>query len=297
MNYIQSVIKEICDSKNIKFNLVSKDWIMILEKESKIRYIVGYKFDLNNHAVGEICDDKYALFDTLKHFDIPVADYFILFKNYDKNTVLDYFKNNNYDVVVKSNTGTCGNDMYHIKNETELFESINKLLSKNFSISISPYYNIKCEYRTIVLNGKVLLFYGKKKPIVIGNGKETIYELLCKFNKQYFEKIEEKEELTRILDNNEIYQYNWQFNLSKGASAFYVEDEKLKNKVCELALRTAEILNLKFASIDIIELDTKEILVLEANSGVMMENISKILPDGKLITKKIYEEVVEEMFK
>ena len=72
MNDMQSLIKDIADEKNIKFNLISKDWIIILEKDNKIRSIAGYKFDLNNHASGLICDDKYALYDALKLLNIPI---------------------------------------------------------------------------------------------------------------------------------------------------------------------------------------------------------------------------------
>ena len=80
MNNSQKLLKEICESKNIKVNFVSKDWVMVLQKDNKVKYIIGYKFPLNNHVVGQICDDKYALYDVLKKLNIPVAEYHILFK-------------------------------------------------------------------------------------------------------------------------------------------------------------------------------------------------------------------------
>ena len=65
MNKVQKMIYEICREKGISFSLVSKDWIMILEKDHKVRYLCGYKFGLNDHAIGNVCDDKYALYEVL----------------------------------------------------------------------------------------------------------------------------------------------------------------------------------------------------------------------------------------
>ncbi len=297
MNNSQKLLKEICESKNIKVNFVSKDWVMVLQKDNKVKYIIGYKFPLNNHVVGQICDDKYALYDVLKKLNIPVAEYHILFKDYNKEDVLSYAKQYNYNIVVKSNTGTCGNDMYHTTTKEDLFTYIDKLLSKHHSISISPYYNIKNEYRTILLNKQVKLFYGKEKPCIIGDGIKTIYELLCEFNPYYFNKIKPQEELNNVLVKNEKYEYNWQFNLSKGARPFYSSNNSLNDSIKSLAKKVADKLDLNFVSVDIIELVTGELLVLEVNSGVMMENFVELMPDGKEIAKEIYSEVIDEIFK
>ena len=297
MNPMQKLINEICTEKNIKINYVSKDWVMILQKEDKTKYIIGYKFPLNNHVIGQICDDKYALYDVLKYLNIPVAEYHILFKNYSKEEVISYAKQYNYNMVVKSNTGTCGNDMYHTTTTDDLFLYIDKLLAKHYSISISPYYDIKNEYRTILFNKQVKLFYGKEKPIITGDGTKTIYELLCEFNPYYFNKISKKEELNKLLAKDEKYEYNWQFNLSKGARPFYSSNEQLNIKIQELATKVVKELDLNFVSVDIIELVTGKLLVLEVNSGVMMENYIELMPDGKAKAKAIYSAVIDEIFK
>ena len=41
MNTFQKIIKEICDENKINFDILSKDWVMTLEKDSKVRYIAG----------------------------------------------------------------------------------------------------------------------------------------------------------------------------------------------------------------------------------------------------------------
>lgn len=48
MNF-RKLIEEICKEENIKYNLISKDWIMVLTKNGITRCISGYRFPLNDH--------------------------------------------------------------------------------------------------------------------------------------------------------------------------------------------------------------------------------------------------------
>lgn len=296
MNETKDLIKEICIEKNINFQLVSKDWISILTKGNKSNYIIGNKFPLNDYCAAKICDDKYALYEIMSQTDIPVAEHYIVFKNYDKEKILEYGRKYNFNLVVKNNLGTCGNNMFHTLTEHELLEKLNLLLSKNYSVSLSPFYDIKSEYRSIVLNKNIELMYGKKKPIVLGNGKSSIHELLVKFNYNYFSKIECNEELSRVLDLNEVYEYNWQFNLSKGSMPYYIDDTGKENMIRELVKSIVDKFNIGFASIDIIELADGSLMLLEINSGVMLDNFISIMPEGKEIAKKIYSHAIDEMF-
>lgn len=297
MNNVQKIVKEICDELDIKFTLVSQNWIMVLEKDEKIKYVVGFKFPLNDQACGKVCDDKYALYEVMNKYNIPVTEHYIVHKNYDRNRIIDICSKYNNGMVIKSNLGTCGSEVFHRNNIEDIFNVIDELLVENLSISLCPYYDIKTEYRSIVFNDNIELVYGKIRPIVKGNGKSTIYELLLEFNKAYFEKIECTNELNRVLLDNEIYEYNWQFNLSKGAMPFFLNDEEKENTIKEMALRVSRVLGVGFASIDIVELYDGTLLVLEANSGVMMNNFSVNLSNGKDIAKDIYTKVLKEMFK
>ena len=297
MNNVQKIVKEICSELNIKFSLVSQDWIMVLEKDDKVKYVVGYKFPLNDQATGRVCDDKYALYEVLTKYGIPIIEHKIVHKNYDRNVIIDYCNKYNNDMVIKTNLGTCGSGVFHKNNIEDIFNIMDELLIDNYSISLCPYYDIKTEYRSIVLNDNIELVYGKKKPIVIGNGKNTIYELLLEFNRSYFDKIECDDKLNRVLNKDEVFEYNWQFNLSKGAMPFLLDDKDKEYRIRDMALSVSKVLGIKFASVDIIELNNGELLVLETNSGVMMSNFSVNLSNGKDIAKDIYTKVVKEMFK
>ena len=172
---------------------------------------------------------------------------------------------------------------------------IDLLLITNSSISICPFYRIKNEYRTIILDGNIELFYGKKRPIVYGDGTKSIKELLCDFNYNYFSKINDVK-LDKVLEKGEEYMYSWQHNLSRGSIPFEEDDINLKNNVQSLAQKAFKLLNLKFASVDIIELETNEILILEINSGVMIDNYAQYMKDGEIVCKNIYSKAIDLMF-
>ena len=297
MNTIQNLIKNICDEEEIHFQLVSKNWIMILEKDGITKFVAGYKFGLNDHALGLVCDDKYAIYDVLNAFHLPVCEYFIVFHNYDPKKIQEYASKYQYHMVVKVNEGTCGNDMYQVYSEEEMFQRIDELLIKSYSISICPFYEIKNEYRSIIYHDSIELFYGKRRPVVVGDGVKTIYELLLEFNPHYFSKMIDHSDLDVVLEKGSAYSYGWQHNLSKGAMPFYVEDSDIKTCVQELAMKVAKKLDLKFASVDIVELENGDIKVMEVNSGVMMDNFMKTMEGGEEVTKEIYRKVLLDLFK
>ena len=295
----QKIIKEICNELDIKYTYLSNGWIVMLEKDNIIKYIYGYKFDLNNHASSLAVDDKYAMYSILKEKNIKVIEHQLLYdenniesyakKLKDRKIAHEYFKNNNNDIVIKSNTGTCGKEVYHITNELEIDKTLDILFKKHSSVSLCPFYEIEEEYRIIMLNDIPKIIYGKQRPIVKGNGQKLISELLKEFNKSYNYKVLND----RILKKDEIYTYSWHHNLSNGSTINTVVKDK--ENIENLAKKVANILNLKFGSVDIIKVNNNY-MVLECNSGVMMDNLINILEDGYDIAKKIYKEAIISMF-
>ena len=305
-NSFKEIIEQVCNENKIKYKLLSNDWIIMLEKDGKTRYICGYKFDLNGHGIGLITDDKFALYEVLKTKDIPVIEHKIVYNKdnhndyaMDCNTyeyVKDFFFKHNQNIVIKPNNGMCGYDIFNITDINEIDTILDKLFIKNFSISICPFYNIKHEYRVIMLDGESKLVYRKYLPIVIGDGKKTLRELLLKFNNDYFQGKLQDSKYDRILAKCEKFQYDWKFNLSQGAIAKRLEDEELYEKLTKIAKQVCRETNLKFANVDIIETTNNDLLVLEANSGVMIEKYVDLNPDEYITAKEIYAVAIEKLF-
>ncbi len=307
MNNFHKMIKEICDEKNIKYFVLSKDWIIMLEKEDKTKFISGYKFDLNNHGLGNVFDDKYATYEVLKQKNIPIIKHQILFN--ENNTNAYARKSNNYSlaeqffkecsdgIVLKANEGTCGDEVYHVTDINDISDCLNKLFSKNFSISICPFLKIKTEYRLIILKNKCVLMYGKRRPIVVGDGLKTIKELLVEFNPTYFSVKLGEEKYNKVLANGEVFEYGWQFNLSKGSMPFEIADYDLRKRLLNFVSSIIEKVDIGFCSVDVVETIDNELLVMEINSGIMMKNYINIMPNGYTIAKKVYKTAIDEMFK
>ncbi len=143
----------------------------MLEKEGITRFISGYKFDLNGHGFGKIMDDKYATYEVLKRKKIPVIEHHILYSEKNKNdyakdcnryeTAYELFEHYNQNIVLKGNIRTCGLEVFHITTKEELTNHLDKLFQKQSSISLCPFYEIKKEYRLIMLENECLLMYAK----------------------------------------------------------------------------------------------------------------------------------------
>ena len=142
MNNFLSIIEDICHKLNVKLSYTSDKWVKILEKDGKVHYIYGYKFDLNNHGIGSSVDDKGLFYDICKIKNLPIIDHFVIFKNYDQDKVIKYFHDNNNLLIVKGNVGTCGLEVFKIGDEKSLINKINELFKSQYSISLCPYYEI-----------------------------------------------------------------------------------------------------------------------------------------------------------
>ena len=306
-NNFKEIIKEICTEDNIKYKFLSKDWVIMLEKDGKTRFISGYKFDLNSHGIGLIADDKYALYEVLKSKNIPVIEHKIVYNKMNNldyaigcNTydyVKEYFEKNNNNIVIKPNDGTCGKNVFNVTDVNEIDIVLDKIFLKNYSISMCPFYKIKHEYRAIMLDGENKLLYTKYLPIVTGDGNKTIRQLLLDFNYDYFIDKLEDSKYDKVLPKNKTFEYNWKFNLSQGSIAKKLNDKLLQDRLIKIAKQVCKEINLKFGSIDIIETTNNELLVLEVNSGVMLENYIRLNPNEYIYAKDIYRNAIKNLFK
>lgn len=300
MNF-RKIIEEICREEKIEYNLISKDWIMALTKNNITKCISGYRFPLNDHAIGSVIDDKYALYDLCKLLSLPIIEHKLLFTPNSKlgNNTLElidkYFEEYNKDVVIKPNNGSEGIGVFHIKNREELLEKTQELFKSNFSISICPFYEIESEYRVVILDNEVKLIFEKVKPVVIGNGINTLRELLNDLNPYYFQNKLMEKKYDVILNSGEIYEYDWRFNLSNGATAKLVSDNNLKKELSKLALNVTNKINAKFVSVDIIK-SNNQFYLIEVNSGVCINKVCNFIDKDFKITKEIYRSAINKMF-
>lgn len=305
-NFVK-IIKEICSEEGISVRSFSYDWIFRLCKNSRFNYIIGYQFGLNVSSVQSICCDKSAASEIMSSFDIPNVEHYFFMSPANQKYISDI---GNWDalteklieygqLVCKANEGSGGNQVYLVNNQYELENATYKVFQKSRSMAVSPYHNIDNEYRTIVLDGEIKLIYSKQRPCIIGDGIHSIRSLIINnllVNDSEISKINIPESnWERILDTGEHFYLNWKHNLGQGSKALLLENTDVRMKIEGIVNSVVEKMNIRFASIDIIECNN-EYKVLEINSGVMMEHFSQQDELSYKIAKSIYKEAVLKMF-
>ena len=143
MDEFAEIVKKICEELEIKLTFLSDVWTKVLEKDNKKRYITGFYFDLNRHALGRIIDEKDLFYDVLVHLNIPTIEHYVIFYEYNKQDVLDYFHKNNNEIVVKGCVGHSGKNVFKVNDEKNLFNVIDNEFVRQYSIALCPYYQIK----------------------------------------------------------------------------------------------------------------------------------------------------------
>ena len=302
------LMRELCSEMDIKLEKLSYDWILQLTKDGKVRHIAGNRFDLNPEATGNIACDKYATYEVLKSQDVPVIKHVMIFNPASRGRYIpdegislkvatEFLRHNS--LVVKPNNGCEGQGVSLCRTLKEVEVAIQKLFRSNGSISICPYYDIKTEYRTFYLNGEVFLIYGKTKPFVVGDGKATLGELIENLN------LPDKSVVTENLSTidfsyvpkeNEKVEISWKHNLSGGATPKVLEKSELHDRIRDLAIKAGEAMNIKFATIDVIQTADDELYILEVNSGVCATIFIESVDGGYEIIKDIYRKSLEHMF-
>lgn len=302
------LIKEICKELNISVKTLSFGWILELSRENKIFHITGNRFDINPEASGLILCDKYATYEILKSNNIPVIEHKMVFNPKTRkefitsemawNNIESYF-NINKKLVVKPNSGCEGLGVYYCTSLKQLRQKIGFLFKRNDSISLCPFYKIETEYRIFYLNGCCELIYGKIPPFVIGDGincVKKLIELLNLPNNKIVKDNLNMLDLNYIPKIGEKIDISWKFNLSGGAVPFILKNSSLKNELESLAKKVAKLLNINFATIDIIKTVNDELYVMEANSGICMTNFINHIPGGYNIAKNIYSKALKSIF-
>lgn len=302
------IVNEISREEGISIESFSHDWIIKLEKNEKINYIMGYQFGLNSASVNSICCDKSAASEIMQSFKIPHVEHYFFMSPTNQKYIGD---NGNWEniskllnkfgnLVCKPNEGTGGNGIYYVTNQYELESATYKIFKNNRSMAISPFYNIENEYRTIVLDGRIELIYSKERQYIVGDGKKSVKSLLLE-KPQFFSKISiissvaiNNDEFEKILPKDEKYYINWKHNLGQGAKAIENIDNNIKEEVINLVSVVVKKLNIRFASIDVVKCNDSY-KILEINSGVMMENYAQQDENTYEKAKRIYREAIFKM--
>ena len=300
------IIREICAQENISCETFSHDWVLRLSKNGKTAHIFGYQFDNNSAGTQLICTDKCATYELLKSLAIPAVEHHFFICPEDFQYIegsgnwpgMLGLLNEYHRLVVKPNEGTGGKEIYLASSPAELEAAVSRIFLRNRSIAISPLLPIASEYRVILLNEQEKLVYSKKIPVITGDGVTTVRNLVLNFLQQHPEVVIElsmDEEIShKILPKGEKMPLTWKHNLGQGSLPEIVNTSDLKDQLVQLAKKAASAVNGRFVSVDIIE-QKNTLMVLEINSGIMMEAFAQQDPSFYILTKEIYRDAIRSL--
>ena len=258
-------IKEICLEKGILYESLSFGYVQRLTKDNVSRNVFGSFWDINSAASDRIACDKTACFTLLNKNDIPAIAHEILFNPLRR-------------------IGWAGE-----KGAWELAVGFFKKHGKK--VVLKPNQGTQgmdiylCE--TIPeLEAAAHAIFLNYPDAALSPYKELAkeYRVFYLNGKCYFVYGKEKGE-------------SWKHNLSQGAKAFELTDEVKISKIKSLATRAAECIGITFATIDIAESQTGELLIMEINSGIQAKQLLEQLPHLRPVIKNIFSNAIDLLYR
>ena len=297
------IVQEICSEKDIHCTSFSHNWILKLTKDDRSGIIFGYNFGLNSSSSAALCKDKCAASEVLAHSRIPHIPHHLFVSPDDAHQIEQtgsweklYRLLEEYGAAVcKPNEGAGGDSVWKVRTQFELEKAAQEIFRPFRAMALSPYFEIKTEYRAVVLDGEVKLIYAKQLPTVTGDGKSSLFDLLLAYrkNNRLVSNLEfSPQELNRIPAAGEECRLSWKFNLAQGARPAVLEMSSIHYPILAgLARNAAQALAMRFCSVDIADTESGY-RVMEVNSGVMMECFALFSEDNYRAAKGIYEEAI-----
>lgn len=316
LNHERLLVREVeraASRRGIRVEHIAQGWILRLQRGQTTRHVHGYTFDLNPAATSAIACDKAATSAALAASGLAHVEHRLFLHpsmarfgahagNWDE--MLRYFELCDRDVVVKDNLGTGGRGVHRARSRVALEAAVLGLFERGQSVAMCPFVEIGEEARFVVLAGVCEAAYTKVRPTVHGDGRRTVLELLA----DQITRSGLTRECGRLLANlepdsasvlrevpasGEVRLLNWRHNLGQGATLTLI-DPLPSDPRAMLAAATATALNLRFGSVDVVTVGGRP-MVLEVNSGVMMEALAAT-PGGGQLAARVYDRAVGLMF-
>ena len=296
-------VKRYCSDHGIAVDIRTQGWLIVMRRGSKerpnerlkTRFTLGYDIGLNSAMAHRIANDKSATAEVLALSGVDCIPH-TLFLNPRLSAhsppqgswqaMLRLLDEHPEGLVLKPNEGTSGRSVVLAATRPALEHAVDRIFSSHLSLAISPYVEIEDEVRVILIDDVPAVVYRKDRPSVTGDGKHSLLELaLAATPADRHSTVLPglltdlgRAELDAIVPLGQRRILNWRHNLDSGATPSLLESGEIRHACIELAVNAANAIGIRFASIDVVRAGERW-RVLEINSGVMMEALSKRHPE------------------
>ena len=290
-----NAVHKYCAENGIAVETRSQGWLLVMRKGPRRHLTYGYDVGLNSAVTHRIANDKAATAEVLEmdgiacvpHAFFPgpaLSEYVPPMGSWE--AMLAHLTQNPGGIVVKPNEGTSGNLVFKVQDKPALERAVSEIFSLNLNLAISPYLEIKNEMRVILVDYDPIIVYSKSRPSITGDGVHSILELaLATIPAERLSAILprmagdlDSATLDTVLPSDQHHALNWRHNLDAGAEPVLLHQGAVRERCVEIAIEAAKSIDLRFGSIDVVEVDDCW-RILEINSGVMMEALGKAHPD------------------
>ncbi|MEY3230780.1 MAG: hypothetical protein RL689_869 [Planctomycetota bacterium] len=308
------VMRRVASEHGVTTEVLGKGWIIRFTKGDTVRHAYGYSLDLNAAATHQLACDKAATSEVLAAAGVRHVPHLLFLHpsmaRYAPHAgnwarMLKACDDFGWDAVIKENAGTGGRGVMRVRSMLELEQATYALFSQTTSLALAPHVEADVELRFVMLDGRCELAFAKQRPFVVGDGRRTALELLAAqageggLGRDLRRMIEEYEpdgarQLASVPPAGVKFLLNWRHNLGQGAVATMVEPDA-SPAAHDLALAAAKAVGLRFGSVDVLVAAAGP-TVLEINAGVMMEYVSRVMPNGEGISERVCRKAFEAMF-
>ncbi|CAK0796978.1 unnamed protein product [Prorocentrum cordatum] len=184
-----------------------------------------------------------------------------------------------------------GLDVVKATNWREVESAVQHMIfSREYGLAVSPYKRIIDEFRCICLDGSVELVYRKLRASVAGDGESSVAVLVARAAAAadpaaavgFLQAAAEMkpEELTSVPKSGETVALQWKHNLGQGARADLGVAPDVAERLRCVAVKTTAAIGMRFCSVDIIDVESEGLMVMEAAGGVAEGSWEKPRPRG-----------------
>lgn len=160
--WMVKLIAGICQARAIGITRFSDDWLLRLSKDDKYKFIIGYKFGINDAAAASIAQDKVATYELLAASGVAATPHYLARTKAASDSGWKVPVGN--DFVTKPLVGTSGHGVRRFSSANEATEWMKQ--SGIEAWAVSPFVDITRETRLIILDGQVMVAY-EKQPVEI----------------------------------------------------------------------------------------------------------------------------------
>jgi glutathione synthase/RimK-type ligase-like ATP-grasp enzyme len=277
--------------------------------------VFGYTFDINGAGAVEICREKAATSLVLDGHGVPNITHKVFLSPSNPMTA-EYVPTGGIwkgiqkaveewglPMVLKPLKGTGGLGVTKCRTMRDVEAAVQVLHGQEYGLAISPYKRVVDEYRCICCDGQVELVYRKVRAHVVGDGSASLGTLVgrCMGGSDPKEAAAliaaaaelRPEELSRVPAKGEEVPVNWRHNLGQGAAADLNVPTGKKRELADLALRAAAAIGIRFCSVDVVGVESEGLMIMEVNSGVMMDSLmGQLGEEGISLAERMYETAV-----